>query len=228
MKATREAAYAVALVTSIAYAIWYIGAGALLNMNKSVSPFFLLFAIESISAILVFASARGRVRAGKLSYLKYSVLSGLFFLVANYLFFVTIINAGVPAASSFASAEIVIFTALLWVGEGEGRRKAVNYALGALLVSIGLVAESLAVQSGTYFLNFETIGLGVAIALFAGLATYFYYLSVKTLESKQVTMFYMQGVQAVLFLLLLTVTGGAYPPLNSGISGLPCTHLSTS
>ncbi|MCL4389038.1 hypothetical protein M1397_00265 [Candidatus Marsarchaeota archaeon] len=217
MKATKSAAYSAALVVSIAYAIWYIGAGALLNMDRSVSSLFLLFVIEGISALFVFISARGRVGVGKVSYLKYPILSGLCFLVANYLLFSVIVYSGVPAASSFASAEIVIFTALLWFEESKGRRKLVDYALGAFLVSIGLVAESLAVQHGAYSLNFNTIGLGVGVALFAGLATYFYYLSVKTLESKQVTIFYIQGIQSVLFLLLLTITGGAYPPLSIGI-----------
>ncbi len=209
--------YAFALVTSIAYSIWYIGAGALLRIGgPGVSPLFLLFAIEAISAFLVFLVAGGKIGVGRLSDIKYPILSGLCFVAANYLFFVTIINSGVPAASSFASAEIVLFTALLWITTGGYARRS-TYVLGAFVITIGLVSESLVVHTGSYALNFTTIGLGLGIATFAGLATYFYYRSVRTLEKKLTTMFYIQGIQVVVFFILLNLTKGGYPSLGINV-----------
>lgn len=206
--------YVFALITSIAYSVWYIGAGALLKLGGStVSPLFVLFMIETISAFLVFMSSVGAgigVGVERLSHVVYPVLSGLCFVIANYLLFVAIVTSGVPAASAFASAEIVIFTAILWFTTGS-KLNGSTYALGAFIVTIGLISVSVVTYGGAYAINFTTIGLGALIALFAGMATYFYYLSVKITENKHVTMFYMQGIEAIVFLLLLVITGGGVP-----------------
>lgn len=53
--------------------------------------------------------------------------------------------------------------------------------------------------------NVPLIVYGTAMAAFFGIATYFYYLSTKKIESKPAIIFYTQATEAVLFLILFLV-----------------------
>ena len=208
--------YAFAIATSLMYSLWYLLSGSLVSRSPYISPLFPWLLIEATSAAIVFVIAKGDVRVERLSDLKYPVVSSFLYSVGNYVFYVLIATNGVPAASAFSAAEIIIFTLLLWL---TARRKIniATYSLASAVIAGGLVIESLAIQKGAYVLNTQTIVFGIIIAAFYGAATYFYYLSAKHIKSKFTTMFFIQAPQVVVYgMALLFFTHESFIPLITG------------
>ncbi len=208
--------YTLALAVSIAYSIWYLGSGTLLSLSPLASPIFPLMLIESISTVLVFIFARGRIGLEKWSDVKYPVLSALAYSFGNFLFYTVIVGSGVPSASAFAAAEIVIFTLLLWLFSKHNMNMSL-YSLASVIIATGLITESLVLRNGFYSLNLNLVGLGILIAVLYGVATYFYYLSVNKIKKSFTTMFYIQAPQAIAYftVLLLFVPASAFPKVDT-------------
>ncbi len=202
---SKSIAYSVAILTSIIYGAWYVSFSLLANASSSsVSPLFPLLIIWSVSASIAFIfTAKERAFVHSIKNMAFPMLSGIFFVAGNYLFYVTTRQIGIPFSSSFATAEILVFSALLFLFSKE--RKTTHYVLGALMISIGLIIESAKLQNSAIVFNTPLIIYGVAIAVLFGIATYFYYLSTKKIESKSAIIFYTQATEAVLFLVLFLV-----------------------
>ena len=207
----KSAAYAVALLTSIVYGGWYVSFSLLADASGSaVSPILPLLMIWAVSAFIAFIfTARARAFVHSIKNTVFPILSGVFFVAGNYLFYVTTRQIGIPFSSSFATAEILVFSALLFIFSKE--RKRTSYVFGALLIAAGLILESAKLQNAVIIFNAPLLIYGVAMAVLFGFATYFYYLSTKTIESKVATIFYVQATEVVLFLILLLIL---YPTMQ--------------
>ncbi len=190
--------YMLAVAVSLLYSLWYILSGALVSLSPNTSPIFTWMLIEATSATLMFIIAKGDLKIEKLSDLKYPISSAAAYALGNYIFYILIAMNGVPAASAFGTAEIIIFTLLIWVTTKRDVNMAM-YSFASAIIAAGLVIESLVIRNGIYSLNGSLIALGLLIAVFYGAATYFYYLSTKRIKSKFTTMFFIQAPQVLIF-----------------------------
>lgn len=196
--------YALGLLVTIAYSVWYIGLNLLSSFsNGAYSPVLPLFLIELISALIVLAMALTRQNKKILGFdPRYSILAGVIFAAANYMFFVTISSSGIPFAGSFATAEIVVFSFLLWASS-KTKRVVGFYVLGAALIAAGLIIESFKLGGGAVDLNATLVEYGTGFAVLYGLAAFFYYISLEKTKDTLGTMLGVQGTQTALFLSLL-------------------------
>jgi hypothetical protein len=204
MRHTKYYGYGLALATSVAYAIWYLGSNAVMAMSDGLlSPIFSLFLIEIVSSLIVLLAGRSRIWL-RLDQLPYPVVSGALFALGNYIFYVTIANNGLAPASAFASAEIVIFTAILALSSRYKQLIGLYFA-GTALIAGGMVMESLTLSGQTLAFSTSVLGTGVALAFIYGIATYFYYLSTKKIENPFAVMFPIQFTEVILFGIALAV-----------------------
>ncbi len=213
---TKYYGYAIALATSIAYSIWYLGSNAVMSISGGgLSPIFSLLLIEAVSSGIILIIARGRIWL-RLDQLKYPIVSGALFALGNYMFYVTIANNGLAPASAFASAEIVVFTALLALSSKYKQLAGLYYA-GALFIAGGMVLESLTLNGQTLAISTSAAGTGIALVLVYGTATYFYYLSTKRIENPFSVMFPIQLTEVVLFgaALLVLLPSVQIPQISS-------------
>jgi hypothetical protein len=197
-KYSKYMGYAIAIATSIAYAVWYIGSNSVMSMSSGTyAPILPLLLVEIISSFLVFLIAKGKIRL-QLSQLPYPVISGALFALGNYLFYVVIGGSGVAPASAFASAEIVIFTAMLALTSRHKSLVSLSYA-GSVFIAGGMIMESLTLNGQSLSFNPHLLVLGVLIALIYGIATYFFYLSTRKIDDTLSVMFPIQFTEVILF-----------------------------
>ncbi len=192
------------MMVTLSYSLWYLGLNVLVSLSTgSYAPLFPLLAIELISALIALAvmAAKGAVSELRFNPI-YSVLSGIFLACGNYMFFTTINSNGIPFAGSFAAAEIVVFSLLLWASTRT--RKSVGfYVIGSALVAAGLIVESFRLSGSSVMLNAPLVEYGVALAVLYGIGTFFYYISLERTKRQMATMFAVQLSEAAFFAVLL-------------------------
>jgi hypothetical protein len=196
--ASKYLGYSIAIATSLAYAIWYIGSNSVMSMSSGTyAPILPLLVIEVISSALVFMLAKGRIQL-QMSQLAYPVISGALFAIGNYLFYIVLSASGVAPASAFASAEIIVFTAILSLSSRFKHTMGIYYA-GSVFIAGGMILESLTLNGQSITLDPYLLGLGAVIALVYGIATYFYYLSTRKINDTLSVMFPIQFTEVILF-----------------------------
>jgi hypothetical protein len=199
--------YGLAVIVTLAYSLWYLGLGVLEGLSGGAySPIVPLLLIELISAfivvLLMLLMKKPIIKSGFKPI--YAVASGLTLGAGNYVFFTTIGASGVAFASSFATAEIAVFTLLLWISSRE-RRSAWLYLVGSIIVTAGLIIESFRLNGSAVVLNAQLIEYGTALALLYGFGTFFYYLSLQRTKNQTATMLYVQVTEIAMFIALLAV-----------------------
>lgn len=217
MESKRSMGYLVGVMVMLSYGLWYIGLGLIAsNSNGAESPILPLLLIEIISVLIVL----GVSYALKFSIMRnfdpvYSVIAGILFALGNYAFFVTINTSGVPFASSFAAAEIVVFSFLMWVS-AKKRRSLGKYILGSAIIASGLTIESFRLSGSAIILNSALVEYGALFAILYGGATFFYYLSLEKTKNALGTMFGLQITEVVIFGALFAFYAGniALPAFN--------------
>ncbi len=198
-------AYSMAILTTILYSAWYISMSFLANAyTGTYTPIFVLFLLFSILLVLRFIPSRNKLHLYYLTDIMYPALSGLFFAFGNYLFYIVIFQQGVQFASSFSSAEIVFFVLFLWIA-GKQKTKIKLYFVGSLLIAAGLIAESAVLNDVSVSINLPLFEYGLLIAFVYGLATYFYYLSTKKIDSIWGTIFYVTLFEAAVYAALFSL-----------------------
>lgn len=199
MASKRAVAYAVALLTTISYSIWYIGSSIIVApLRGTYSLIVPLFIIEVVSALLMFIFMQREPHDTDPRTLVYPIISGVMFMVTNFIFYFIISSTGISPASSFVSAEIVIFTLLLLLSS-KNKMAMSFYYLGSVFVAVGLILESFKLSGTAVELNTTLIGEGLLLAVFAGVATYFYYLSTTKIGNKFTSMFIIQFTEVLLY-----------------------------
>jgi hypothetical protein len=211
--------YLLALGVTLSYALWYIGLGQLVSLSSGAyAPLLPLLLVQLISTAIVLAAIFARGPPGGLPRFdpRYAIVSGVFFAAGNYAFFITINSNGVPLASSFATAEILVFSLLLWA-TSKSRKSAGSYVVGSALIAAGLIAESFRLNGSAVVLNAALFEYGALLAALYGLATFFYYLSVERTKEKLGTMLGIEATEIALFLALLAANLGSVtlPALNA-------------
>ncbi|MEM3280100.1 MAG: hypothetical protein QXR29_02430 [Candidatus Micrarchaeaceae archaeon] len=195
-------AYSVAILTTLLYSAWYISLSFLANYYKGAySPIFSFLLIFIIVGLMRFLLAYGNLHLYEASDAVYPLVSGLFYSLGNYVFYVLIYKNGVQFASSFASAEIIFFVIMLWIS-GKRRSGMVLYAIGSVLIAAGLIMESAILDGTVIALNAKLLEYGLLMAFFFGMATYFYYVSTVRIKSITATMFYITLAEAIAFLFM--------------------------
>ncbi|MEM3405021.1 MAG: hypothetical protein QXZ01_01685 [Candidatus Micrarchaeaceae archaeon] len=198
-------AYSVAILTTLLYSAWYISLSFLANYyNGAYSPIFSFLLIFIILSVMRFASAQGNLHLYAPSDAIYPLVSGLFYSIGNYVFYVLIYQNGVQFASSFASAEIIFFVIMLWIS-GKKKSGMALYAIGSVLIAAGLIMESAVLGDVAVAINAKLFEYGLLMAFLYGMATYFYYLSTLRIKSITATMFYITITEAVAFLFMFVL-----------------------
>ncbi|MGC8649156.1 MAG: hypothetical protein ACP5UN_02980 [Candidatus Micrarchaeia archaeon] len=201
----------IAVITIVVYEFWYFGSDYITGTNPNASaiiPLLIVFFVSAVLAILMSIKQEKRIlNIDKRKYMWYPIFSGIFFALGYYIFYVVINSAGIPAASAFSTAEIVIFTLLLLLSSKD--KSNMSFLLvGAVFIAFGMILESLKIEYANVILNSKILLLGIIIAILYGIATYFYYVSLEKIEKKMSTitiMFIMQFIvlgliTAVMFL----------------------------
>ncbi len=195
-------AYLVALLTSISYSAWYLGSNVVVDSLRGYSLIVPLLIIQSVSAAVVFVFMMRRPHEFGLRALAYPVLAGIMYAIGNIIFYFIISSTGIPSASSFASAEIMVFVLLLAISS-KNKASMEFYYIGSVLVAAGLILESIKLSGGALTLNAGLIGEGLLLAVAYGIATYLYYLSTKKVENKFTSMFAIQFTEVLLYSAIL-------------------------
>ncbi|MGC8675924.1 MAG: hypothetical protein ACP5T3_00190 [Candidatus Micrarchaeia archaeon] len=195
-------AYFVAVLTALLYSAWYISMSFLANTyTGTYTPIFVLLLMFLVLLVLRLFPSRNRLHLYYATDIAYPAISGLFYALGNYLFYVVIFKHGVQFASSFGSAEIVFFVLFLLLA-GKQKTRMGYYLLGSLLIATGLITESAVLGGVAISINASMLAYGFLIALTYGIATYFYYLSTKKIESVWGTIFYVTFFEAATYFLL--------------------------
>ncbi|MGC9157293.1 MAG: hypothetical protein ACP5GD_03880 [Candidatus Micrarchaeia archaeon] len=198
-------AYFVAILTTLLYSAWYISMSFLADAyTGTYTPIFVLLAMFLVLLALRFLPSRSRLHLYYLTDILYPALAGFFFAIGNYLFYIVIFQQGVQFASSFGSAEIVFFVLFLWIA-GKQKTRMGYYLLGSVLIAAGLIAESAILNDISISINVPLLEYGMLIAFIYGLATYFYYLSTKKIESIWGTVFYITLFEVVVYAVLFSL-----------------------
>ncbi len=191
--------YMVALLTSLSYSVWYILSNMVVTplhgTYSLIAPLFLIMAVSSPLTFLLMMTKPHRIGLHELAY---PVLAGAMYTLGNLVFYFIINSTGVSAASSFASAEIVIFTLMLTLST-RNKHFMSFYYIGSVFVAAGMVLESLKLSGNALVLNASLISEGLLLAVIYGLATYFYYLSTTKVENKFTVMFFIQFTEVLLY-----------------------------
>ncbi len=201
---TKHYGYLIAFATSISYSIWYLGSNAVMSMsNGLLSPIFSLLLIEAVSSLIVFILAKGQIWI-RLENLPYPIMAGALFAIGNYMFYVTIASNGLGPASAFASAEIIVFTAILALSSKHKQLLSL-YLAGVVFIAGGMILESLTLSGQSIIISTYALQTGFAMAFVFGLATYFYYLASKKIENPLNVMFPIQFTEVMLFGIALII-----------------------
>jgi len=196
---SKDFAYLLAILTTLAYAGWYIFFNMLASLKQGIyAPIFPLLLIEVVSASLNLVATKGNLHLYQYTDAVFPVVAGALYAAANYLLYVVVVQIGLPFASSFASAEIIFFALLLWLKK-RYKKNLLRIAAGSAIIAAGLVIESAYIYNVHLVFNSALMELGLLMAFVYGLATFFYYLSTVRIESKSAANFYVQAAEVVLF-----------------------------
>lgn len=180
--------YSIALLTSLAYAVWYMGsayvASAVPNAYSILVP---LLMIQLTSFIVLFALSKGKMRVKSRKALTYAVLSGVVFGVAGIVFYTLLRGGGVVIGSAFGSADVLVFSALM-LFHAKIKISAPKYLFGAVLVSLGLALETIKLSGGKIVFDPYMIGLGILLSLLWGIAYFFLFLANRYKEEQKTSL----------------------------------------
>ena len=198
-------AYLLAFGVALAYGFWYILFSIIASYQVGIfAPIFPLIVIETISTLLNFTIARHELLINDKIAILYLLISGLLYAGGNYMLYLVMNSNGVSFASSFASAEIVVFTLALLLTE-RNNQKLKNILLGSILITLGLIYESLSLSTISVDLVIKLIEYGLPTAIFYGSGTFVYFLSTNKVKNKFTINFYIQASEVAIFLILISL-----------------------
>jgi len=200
--------YLLAVITIVVYEFWYFGSNFITSTNPNASliiPLLIIFSICVIISIIFELYKNKRfLEIKRRSDLLYPILAGIVFAFGNYLFYFVINYAGIPAASAFTTAEIVVFSFLLLL-VSKNKNTMSFLLMASIFIALGMILESLKIEYGNIVLNTTTLFVGVVIAVLYGAATYLYYASLEHIEKKMSSITIIFITELVVFSLIALI-----------------------